>query len=298
MPAMKAFAAHLLRMVALVLASGIACAILVRSAPGALVDERELDRRLGEDSLAALRAQKAKEAKLGTVFVRYLHGLILGDLGYSESNHEPIAALIAERAPETLRELAIGLAGAWLLGLGLAIPSGRWRQSRYIFLAYDATSTIAAGFLLSLPAALVAYLCLVAGAPASVVLMLVLAPKVFQFARNLIVQGYGASHVAMARARGVGEARILWAHVLRAAAPQLLAVAAVSASMAIGAAIPIEAICDVPGLGRLAWQAALARDLPLLVNLTMLVGLVTVAAMAVAETVSKHGVAPAVGATA
>jgi len=48
----------------------------------------------------------------------------------------------------------------------------------------------------------------------------------------------------------------------------------------------------------LAWQAALARDLPWLVNVTMLVGVVTVAAMAVAETVSKHGVAPAVGATA
>jgi peptide/nickel transport system permease protein len=295
---MKAFASHLLRMVALVLASGINCAILVRNAPGALVDERELDRRLGEDSLAALRAQRAAEAPVGTLFVRYLRGLLRGDLGYSESNHEPIAALLAERAPETLRELAIGLAGAWLFGLGLAIPAGRWRQSRYVFWAYDATSTLAAGFLLSLPAALVAYLCLVAGAAPAVVLMLVLAPKVFQFARNLIVQGYGASHVAMARARGVGEMRILWAHVLRSAAPQLLAVAAISASMAIGAAIPIEAICDVPGLGRLAWQAALARDLPLLVNLTMLVGLVTVAAMAVAETVSVRGDASPMGAAA
>jgi peptide/nickel transport system permease protein len=53
--------------------------------------------------------------------------------------------------------------------------------------------------------------------------------------------------------------------------------------MAIGAAIPIETICDVPGLGRLAWQAATARDLPLLVNLTMLVALITIAAAALAE---------------
>jgi peptide/nickel transport system permease protein len=276
-------------MAALVLASGIACAILVRNTPGALVDEQELDRRLSEDSLAALRTQKAEEARIGAYFGRYLRGLVRGDLGYSESNHEPIASLIADRAPETLRILAVGLAGAWALGLALAMPAGRWRRAW----AYDAVSTIAAGFLLSLPAALVAYLCLIAGAPPAVVLMIVLTPKVFHFARNLIVQGYGTSHVAMARARGVGEVRIVWAHVLRGAAPQMLALLAISASMAIGAAIPIEAICDVPGLGRLAWQAALARDLPLLVNLTMLIGLVTASAMAVAEAVAQRGSATA-----
>jgi ABC-type dipeptide/oligopeptide/nickel transport system permease component len=57
--------------------------------------------------------------------------------------------------------------------------------------------------------------------------------------------------------------------------------------MAFGAAIPIEAICDVPGLGRLAWQSALARDLPVLVNLTMLIALVTTAAMAISDAVSR-----------
>jgi len=48
--------------------------------------------------------------------------------------------------------------------------------------------------------------------------------------------------------------------------------------MAFGAAIPIEALCDSPGIGQLAWQAALNRDLPLIMNLTLLVAIVTVAA--------------------
>ena len=48
--------------------------------------------------------------------------------------------------------------------------------------------------------------------------------------------------------------------------------------MAFGAAIPIEALCDSPGVGQLAWQAALNRDLPLIMNLTLLVTLITVAA--------------------
>lgn len=81
----------------------------------------------------------------------------------------------------------------------------------------------------------------------------------------------------------MSEPRILAAHVLPAISPQLLALAAASASMAIGAAIPIEAICDVPGLGRLAWNAAMARDLPLLVNLTMLIAVATTIATAVSE---------------
>ena len=51
--------------------------------------------------------------------------------------------------------------------------------------------------------------------------------------------------------------------------------------MAVGAIIPIEAICDAAGLGRLAWQAATARDLPLLLNLTVLIALATTAAAAV-----------------
>ena len=44
-----------------------------------------------------------------------------------------------------------------------------------------------------------------------------------------------------------------------------------SVSIAFGAAIPIEALCDLPGIGQLAWMAATARDLPLLVAITFLV---------------------------
>ena len=271
-------------MAVVVLAAGLISACLARYSPGALVDERELDHRLGEDSLTALRAKKGEDANVGAYFARYVRGLARGDLGYSRSNNAPVGGLIRDRAPETLRELGIGLAGGWLLGLGCAIPVGRWRRAWI----YDGAASLTAGLLLCLPAALLAYLCLAAGYKATVVLVIVLAPKIFRFTRNLIVEAYGAAHVTMARARGISESRILWGHVLRFAAPQLLALAATSASMAIGAAIPIETICDVPGLGRLAWQAAMGRDLPLLVNLTMLVALITMAAAALAEGVRSR----------
>jgi peptide/nickel transport system permease protein len=256
---------QLARVVVLVLSAGVACAFLVFYAPGTGVDERELDRRLNENSIQELKANTDVFGNLR----HYLAGLARGDLGYSTSNHAPIAALIADRAPETLREIAVGLAGGWLFGLALAIPRRGF--------------SVLAGLLLSLPTALIAYLCLAAGANVFLVLVIVLTPRIFRFVRGLLAQAYTAPHVDMARARGVTETRILVRHVLPSISPQLLGLAAASASMAIGAAIPIEAICDVPGLGRLAWNAAMARDLPLLVNLTMLVAVATTIASAVAE---------------
>jgi peptide/nickel transport system permease protein len=85
-------------------------------------------------------------------------------------------------------------------------------------------------------------------------------------------------HITAARARGLGELRILARHALPVAGPQMIALAGVTISIALGAAIPVESLCGLPGIGQLAWQAALSRDLPLLVNLTVLVTLVTLLA--------------------
>jgi len=100
------------------------------------------------------------------------------------------------------------------------------------------------------------------------------------------VKAYSRPHIIAARARGLGEGRILCLHVVPVVAPQLLAIAGVSVSLAVGAAIPVEALCGLPGIGQLAWQAALARDLPLLVNITMLVTLVTLLANSSADVIS------------
>jgi ABC-type dipeptide/oligopeptide/nickel transport system permease component len=45
----------------------------------------------------------------------------------------------------------------------------------------------------------------------------------------------------------------------------------ISLVLAFGSAIPVEALCDVAGIGQLAWRAALGRDLPLLCGLAMAV---------------------------
>jgi peptide/nickel transport system permease protein len=279
----RAFGRQLLRIAILVLLSALGSAVLLRFSPGSLVDERELDPRMRSDTLAKLRSDRADENSIGKGFLRYLEGAIHGDLGKSQLHNVSIAGLIRANAPATLRRISAGLAGAWLFGLFLAILVAAFRSSWML----DGSTALFASLLLSLPAGVLAYLCLTIGAPVELVLLLVLTPRVFRFSRNLLAQAYGSPHIDMARARGVGEVRILFAHVFPHAAPQMFALLAASVSMAVGAIIPIEAICDAAGLGRLAWQAAMARDLPLLLNLTMLIAVATTTAMAISESMTR-----------
>jgi peptide/nickel transport system permease protein len=263
---------------ATLLVGGLLGATLVRMAPGFGVDPQELDTRLSEASLRALRDSHAAERNVLRFYASYLAGMLRGDLGISYSLGRPVRDLLAQRIPTTFRAVAMGLAGGWLVALALALPAVLSRRR-----ACDRLALTLSGTLLCLPSAVVALLFLLLGGPVPLALAVVVFPRVFRYSRNLLLEAATLPHVLAARAKGLGGLRILARHIWPAAAPQLLALAGVSVNLAFGAAIPIEVVCDSPGVGQLAWQAALARDLPLLVNLTVLVALVTQAANCAAD---------------
>jgi peptide/nickel transport system permease protein len=120
-------------------------------------------------------------------------------------------------------------------------------------------------------------------APVFCAIGVVVFPRLHRYIRTLLVRSYDQPYVLAARARGLGNGAILLRHVLPVAVPPLLALLGVSFAIAFGAAIPIEALCDSPGLGQLAWHAALSRDLPLIVNVTLIVCLVMLAANSLAD---------------
>lgn len=252
---------------------GFAGATLVRLAPGFGSDARELDSRLRPESIQSIRDAREGERDLFRFYRGYVAGLLRGNLGYSHTLGRPISELFAERAPTTLATVAAGLAGGWLLGLIGAVAVAISR-SRWIDLFMAGTS----GLFLCLPSAVLALLFLFTGGPAKLAVAFAVFPKIFQYTRNLLVESYGRPHILGARARGLRASRIFWWHVVPSAAPQILALAGVSVSIAFAASIPIEVICDLPGMGQLAWQAALARDMPLLVSLTLVVTALTLIA--------------------
>ena len=152
-------------------------------------------------------------------------------------------------------------------------PAGRtvlWRAPLWSGLAAGLT-----GVLLSVPSAVLAFLIFYYGGPVQFVMALALFPKVFQYARNVLCQVRTMPHVLAAHAKGLSAGRVFVRHILQVSLPSLVALAGVSVSMAFSAAIPVEVICDQPGIGQLAWKAALARDLPLLVTITFLVVVLT-----------------------
>ena len=255
-----------------IMLGGLIAATLVRNAPGFGVDEREFDARYSQESIRRIRqeTEHAGESAL-SYYLRYLAGALHGDLGISATFHRPVAALIAERFPETARSLVAGLMCGWTLGILSALVAAAVARP-----AFDMFTGAIAAFFLCLPSSVLALTMVLVGrldgrAAVAGVIALVIFPRVFRYARAILGRVACAPHVLMARAKGVGPVRLVYAHVLRPATPAVLALLGVSVSVAFGAAIPIEVLCDSPGLGQLAWQAALKRDLPVLVDITLLV---------------------------
>jgi peptide/nickel transport system permease protein len=284
MPAGKMLAQKIVRhgltLAAVVLLGGFLSATLVRLAPGFDVDEQQLDPHLNSASIRAVRESRLEQRNIFRFYWHSLQRAAHGDLGTSISLGQPVSVLLRERGSLSLRLVGIGLLLSWTVALALALSAACWRVS-----AYDALTTVITGTFLCIPAAVLALLSVLWNVPGSLAIGLIIFPRVYRYARSLLAKSYSLPHIVMARAKGLSESRILFWHVIPVVAPQLLAVAGVSVSLAVGAAIPVEALCGLAGVGQLAWQAALARDLPLLVNITILVTLATLLANSGADVI-------------
>ena len=265
---------------ATVLLGGFLSATLVRFAPGFDVDESQLDPHLSAESVRAIRGSRLSQSNVARFYIQLLRRATHGDLGTSISLGQPVTSLLRERIPLTMRLVAFGLLFSWSLAMALALSAAYIRT-----LAYDGLATVVSGALLCIPAAVLALLSVIWNVPGSLAIGLIVFPRVYRFARNLLAKASTLPHIITARAKGVSEIRVLLWHVVPVAGPELLALGGVSVSIAVGAAIPVEALCGLAGVGQLAWQAALARDLPLLTTITVLVTLVTLLANSGADVI-------------
>jgi ABC-type dipeptide/oligopeptide/nickel transport system permease component len=263
---------------AILLLGGLLAATLVRLAPGFGTDERMLNPQLSTSSIQALTRARAEQSNVAAYYLRYLRGLFHGELGMSMSLGRSVKELLRERAAVSVRSAGAGLGLAWLGALAAVLLL---EMLRYRWL--DRAASSAVGALLCVPAALVAVGCFYFGGAPALAIAAILFPRIYRYLRSVTRQAGAAPHVLAAQAFGEGRLRVLGLHVLAPILPELLALAGISVSMAIGATIPVEALCDAPGVGQLVWQAALARDLPVIVNVTLLITALTAAANLAAD---------------
>jgi peptide/nickel transport system permease protein len=266
------------RMLAILALAGLLGVAAIWLSPGRDTDLRELDPRLTDRSRALLREQGGAGGGFLAFYWSFLRGAAAGDLGESRSLRRPVSELLRERLPVTLHSVAGGLIWGWCAGLALAILAAGSRSFTLPAAAFGL-----AQLALCLPAALIGFLFILAGWGAAAAIAAVVAPRVFRFAFDLIRSSQELPHVLAAQAKGLGPARILCWHVLPASAPALLALLGLYVTTAFGAAVPIEVLTDSPGIGQLAWNAALSRDLPVLAALTLVVAAVTVTSNQLAD---------------
>ncbi len=271
-----------LRLLAIMLMASFVGAVLLRVAPGFSSDEQQFGNRLSSSSIQAIRQARLADSNIPRFYARYLSSLVRGDLGNSQSLNQPVKTLLRDRLPVTLRILGFALLGGWLLGLALAIAATTLAP-RFLSPVSEGVS----GVFVSFPAAALALLFVLLRLPPAAAAALLVFPKVYRYTRNLLDRSYEQPHVLTACAKGAGRWRVLLWHVAPTALPQLIALLGVSVSIALGVLLPIEVICDVPGIGQLAWHAAQSRDLTLLVNLTVIVTFLTVCATTLSDTARR-----------
>lgn len=262
----------------LLLTIGLVCVALARLAPGFDVDEREWDSRLNSASIDVIRAARQEQSNVLLFYLRYLRGVLTGNLGQSQTFDTPVIDLLRQRIPTTLAMVTSG----WTLGLSAAIllvVAALSVRSQYLAELGTVLSTVGLG----IPAALLGLATLLLSLRPWLAVAIYVAPRCFEMFLRLLQSTSGSAAMLAARARGVGRLRLWTVYWVPSVAAPLAAVAGLTFSAAFGAAVPIEMITDSPGLGQLAWKAALGRDVPLLLAITFLVGAITLVSNTLAD---------------
>jgi ABC-type dipeptide/oligopeptide/nickel transport system permease component len=279
---MRLLAESVGRIVATVLLGALLAATLVRYAPGFGVDEDQLDTRRSSENLERLRARNFQDSNVFQFYGRSLRSYLRGDFGTSRSLNRPIRDLIEERLAPTGIAIVTGLLAAWAVGLGAALIQ-LLRGVSVMNVPIELSSAV----LQCVPAAATGLILAALGGRGpgwdGIAVGLVLVPRIYAYSSNLLLQANRSLHIVQARAKGLGQWRILLMHALPVCLPQLAAFAGISVSLALSAAIPMEVILDIPGIGQLAWQAALSRDMSLLVALSVLFAIVIVTSNTAAQ---------------
>jgi peptide/nickel transport system permease protein len=252
------------RTFAIILLVMIGSTMLVRFAPGYLSDAREMDAHYAHAARTELSAEAARSGSIWQMLLTEAAGMTSGSAGVSRQFGVPVLELIRPRLAVTgsilLRSLVLG----WLLALCASLITSAGKKPRML---WQAPATL----LLAIPTAAMATLCLLAenGGPV-LVMALLLAARDFKFLHRLLRTVWLAPHLLHARALGIRPWRLLAAHILPNVVTQLAALASLSLVTALSAIVPVEVIFNVPGVGQLAWNAALNRDLPVLLAVTLL----------------------------
>ena len=269
---------------------------VVRLAPGGPFDQEQalppqiranLDRLYGLDQPLALQ------------YAHYLGGLLRGDFGPSFKQRDfSVGELIAQGLPVSLTVGAAAILLAVLIGIPLGVGAALRRNTAadygitgLVVLAIALPSFVV-GPLFALVFGLYLHWLPVAGweegAPRYLVLpILTLALPVIAYVaritRGSLLDVFRANYVRTARARGLGEMRVLWRHALRPALLPVVSYLGPATAYVVTGSLVVESVFGLPGTGRYLVQGAINRDYTLIMGMITVYGALTLALNLVAD---------------
>jgi peptide/nickel transport system permease protein len=278
-------------------------------APGSYFDEMRLDPRISPNTVVELRRQFRLDEPLPARYVAWLRAVIRGDWGLSFAYNTPVAPLIYSRSVNTLLLTGSAMMLSWMIALPVGVLLAGQRD-RLI----DHAGTVIVTVLLVIPDLLLALGVLWfaihtrwfhAGGMSSVdsarngknqfddlvshmigpVIVLVLGslPSLVPHVRAAVVEAAGLPFIESLRGHGIPPLRILYRHVLPAAASPLVSLFGFSLGSLLSASLLVEIIMSWPGLGPLLLDAILARDVYVVIGTVMSSALFLIAGMLVAD---------------
>ncbi|GAB1692088.1 ABC transporter permease [Krasilnikovia sp. M28-CT-15] len=263
------------------------------------------------DRLAEVRAAMGLDESVATQYAHFLQGIVAGRdfpagpdvrhcpapcLGYSFETDQPVTALLADRLPVSA-SLALG---AQILSLVAGVGAGLLR-SRFVdalVLVGYATPVFLVGLVLLLVFSVqLQWLPFPTYVPFTedplgwaqnlllpwTALAIIQAATYARLTRSGIQDALAEDHVRTARAYGLPERRIRTRRALRGALIPVVTLTALDVAAIMTGAVLTETMFGLPGVGQLLVGAVNQIDLPVVVGVTLLTGVLVVAGNAVAD---------------
>ncbi|MBO9652918.1 ABC transporter permease [Agrobacterium sp. SOY23] len=243
------------------------------------------------EAVAGLRTAMHLDDPALLRFVRWLFGLLHGELGTSYANNMAIADLIGPRFVNSMKLAGITTIIAVPLALTLGISSAMLRGT-----LYDRAVTILTIGVISVPEFMIATLAVLLFAvylkwlPALslvseihsvfdvlrvyampvITLTFVVSAQMIRMSRAAVIETLDTPYVEMALLKGAPRMRIVLRHALPNALGPIVNAVALSLSYLVGGVIIVETIFNYPGIAKLMVDGVATRDLPLIQTCAMI----------------------------
>ncbi len=279
--------------------------LLLQLAPGDTVDALLGQMGGGGDAQVAaeLRRFYGLDLSIPAQLGNYLWRLVRLDLGFSAIYGKPVATVILERLPATLLLMTASLSFAFFVGLVLGVLAARrvngWPDTLVstLGLIFYATPSFWFGLM-----AIVLFAVHLEWLPAggfeevgagytgfarvldiaahlvlpTLTLGLIFLAIYLRIMRASMLEVLTLDFVRTARAKGLDETRVLTRHVLRNAMLPMVTLIGLQAGTMLGGSVVVESVFSLPGLGRLAYEAVVQRDLNTLLGIVFVSALLVI----------------------